>query len=67
MTYTEATLERFKKSEELASEVLKNATTHPQVEEVLLINIDATLKSIALNTAAIADELRKLNEREGKA
>lgn len=67
MTYTEASLERLKKSDELAEESFKNATTHPQVEEILLINIDATLKSIALNTAAIADELRKLNEREGKA
>lgn len=67
MKYTEATIEQLKQSGELTNDGLKGAETHSQVEEMLLIKLDATLKTIALNTAAIADELRELNEREVKS
>lgn len=66
MMYIEATKELLKKSSELTNKQLNDKTTHSQVEELLLINLDATLQAIALNTAAIADELLELNEREAK-
>lgn len=59
MTYQASTLEKVKNTTEMINAGMMKAQTHPEVNEILLTEIDATLKIIAYNIAAVADAIRE--------